>query len=408
MQSAVAKSTTDPNRIFIGRQPILDRQLNTSAYELLFRPGDGDHASFPDGDVATARVIHNTLMEVGISDLVGSQLAFINFTRATLLGDFVRLLPKDQTVLEILEDVHIDAELVAGVEELAAEGYIFALDDFKYSPDWEPLLKVASIIKYDLVRTPIDQMDHELEQIRGHDIKLLAEKVETQEEYEHFRDLGFDYFQGYFFAKPTTISRATLPDQQVTVMQLLTRLQDPEIQIEEAERLVSRNISLSFKILRYINSPAVGFRRKIESIQQAIVLFGLKQLKSWACVMAMTEVDGKPTELMKNGLIRARLCQLIAEHSGRNDGDSYFMVGLFSILDALMDSSMNQILEQLPVSDSARAALLKGEGAMGVALHHSIACEMNHFADIDATLVDPVTLNQLYLSAISWTEDAML
>lgn len=401
------KDLDNTNQVFIGRQPILDRNLKTCAYELLFRPGLVNQACFPDGDVATARVIHNTLMEVGIRDLVGSKLAFINFTRATLLGDFVRLLPKDQAVLEILEDVEIDEELIAGVQKLAAEGYIFALDDFKYSPEWEPLVQVASIIKYDLTRTPMSDISHELEQIRGHHAKLLAEKVETIGEYEHFRDLGFDYFQGYFFARPTTICRTTLPDQQVAVMRLLTRLQDPEIQIEEAESLVSRNISLSFKILRYINSPAVGFRRKIESIQQAIVLFGLKQLKSWACVMAMTEVDGKPTELMLNGLIRARLCQLIAQSEGREDGDSYFMVGLFSILDALMDTAMDKILEQLPVSEGVRLALLKGEGSMGAALRSSLACEMNSFSAAEAALIDQATLNRLYLSAITWADEAM-
>jgi len=407
MQKAVVKQDADTAQVFVGRQPILDRNLKTCAYELLFRPGMQHEATFPDGDCATAQVIHNTLMEVGLHDLVGRHTAFINFTRSTLLGDFARLLPNDQVVLEILEDVEIDDELILGVKTLAAEGYVFALDDYKHEPEWEPLLALASIIKYDITVTPMETISNELDYIRHHDVKLLAEKVETKEEYEFFRDLGFDYFQGYFFAKPTIIQRDKLPDSQSALVRLLGRLQDPSIDMKEAELLVSHNVSLSFKILRYINSAAFSFTRKIDSIHQAITYFGLKQLKNWACVMAMTEIDNKPSELMRVGLARARMCELIAEQTGRKDGDSYFMVGLFSVLNVLMDCSMSQILDQLSVSDKVETALLYRDGEIGAALTCSVACESGRLNELDAGLLDISTIGRLHLDSLIWADQVM-
>lgn len=407
MQALSAEQASSQQQVFVGRQPIFDRELNTYGYELLFRPGTGNEARFIDGEMATAQVIHNTLMEFGLDELVGSGLAYINFTRESLIGDIANLLPPERVVLEILEDVEVDQVLIDGVKLLKDAGFTVALDDFQYEPKWEPLVSYASVIKFDVMATDVQEIKKQLSNLDLNNVKLLAEKVETQEEFEQLRELGFDYFQGYFFAKPKVITGNKLPDNHVAILNLIAKLQEPAVTIEEIEPLVSQNLALSYKLLRYINSAFFALPRKVSSIRQIVIFFGLQRLKNWASLLAMTEVDRKPAELIQTGLVRARACELLAQCAGRPKCESYFMAGLFSILDALMDHSMSEVLEKLPIDDRMASALLEYEGELGEVLKCCIACEQNNWPDMKLERLKEGAINRAYLDAMIWSREVV-
>lgn len=408
MRTSSLQVTDNKTQVFVGRQPILDRELNTYAYELLFRPGAGNEAVFLDGEKATAQVIHNTLMEIGLDELVGTSLAFINFTRSFLIGDIAQLLPPDRVVLEVLENVEIDEKLIQGVRALAAAGFTIALDDFDYTPKWQSLIELAAVIKFDVQALGAEKIQGQLQYLQKHKVRLLAEKVESQEEFEQFRELGFDYFQGYFFAKPRVISSNKLPDNHLALLNLMSRLQDPEIGVEEIELLVSQNVSLSYKLLRYINSALYSLPKKIHSIRQVVIYFGLQRLKNWVSLMALTGIDDKPSELLQTGLVRARMCELLAIEGGLGDSDSHFMLGLFSILDALMDSTMAAILEKLPITKELADALLHQAGEYGAVLSCCLACEQGNWPAMDLVGIKGEAINRIYMEAILWARQALV
>lgn len=364
-------------QVFVGRQAILDVKGNTYAYELLFRSGYQNAAQILDGNLATAQVLINSLIEIGLESLVGNKQAFVNFTRDSILDDTVHGLPPERIVVEVLEDMLVDDELIAKIEKLVELGYVIALDDFEYSPQWEPLLPLAKIIKFDVMSLGLSGLDKELEHVKQYDLKLLAEKVETHEEYEQLKALGFDYYQGYFFDKPKVVSGSKMPDNQIALLNLISRLQDPAIEIKEVEALVGQNVTLSYKLLRYINSASLSLPNKVSSIHQVVVYFGLQRLKNWVTLIAMTDLSNKPSELLSTGLIRAKMCELVAMELAYPDCERFFMLGMFSILDALLDRPMQEILEKLPVSEEMLVALLKREGELGKILEYSIAYDKN-------------------------------
>ena len=408
MQAAPVQQFDNQAQAFVGRQPIFDADLNTYAYELLFRPGIASEADFIDGEKATAQVIHNTLIEIGLDELVGPNLAFINFTRESLISDIAQLLPPDRVVLEILEDVEVDEDLIHRVKSLKESGFTLALDDFEHDIKWEPLISLSEVIKFDVMLSSPEQIRQQLPRLRTQNVKLLAEKVETQEEFEQFKAMGFDYFQGYFFAKPKVISGNKLPDNHLAVLNLIAKLQDPAVSIEQVEPLISQNVSLSYKLFRYINSAFFSLPRKITSIREVVVFFGLQRLKNWASLLVMTDIDRKPSELLQTGLIRARTCELLALETGYSYGDSYFMLGLFSILDALMDSTMSNVLEKLPIDEEMARALLEGEGQFGSVLNCCIACEQNNWPDMVLDGLNAGAINKIYLESIRWSQEATM
>ena len=269
------------------------------------------------------------------------------------------------------------------------------------------LIPLADVIKFDVLAIGIDQLQDQVNFVKKHDVKLLAEKVETQEEFDQCKALGFDYFQGYFFAKPNVINSNKLPDYHIALLNLISRLQDSEIEIEEIEDLVSHNVSLTYKLLRNINSAFFSLPKKINSIRQAVIFFGLQRLKNWASLMAMTDIEGKPSELLQTGLVRARMCELLAIEAHHSDSDSHFMLGLFSILDALMDATMEDILEKLPISEEVADALLKHEGGLGAVLSCCLACEQNIWSETKLASIKDGTINKIYMESIIWSRQAM-
>ena len=390
----------------IGRQPILDRDGTVQAYELLFRPDTSAADSPFDGNRATANVIMNAMIEFDLDHLVGDHRAYINFTAEMLQNDAVLLLPKERVVIEILEDVAIDDALVAAVTKLARSGYELALDDFIYSPQWQPLIDLATTIKIDVLALDSAQVEAQVEILRPHKVTLLAEKVETVEQHALLLDLGFDLFQGFYYAKPNVISRDRIPDDHVAVVHLLAALNDSSATIEDIDALVSADVSLSYRLLRYFNSAFFALPQKVDSIRRALIFFGVDLLRQWVSLLVMANISTKPKVLMQNALVRARMCAELAKLMNRPDPDSYFTVGLFSVLDALLDTPMAVIVESLPLSVEIVDALVNHSGDRGAALCCVCAYERGQWAKVAYAGVDRAVIGQAYLRSIEWAFDA--
>lgn len=403
MQALQKNVDVENPQVFIGRQPIFNSKLEVVGYELLFRPGNIDALGEIDGDKATSQVINNALMEIGLDEIVGDAPAYINFTKELITNGIAELLPPERVVLEILETVTVDQELIDKISQLVDAGYQIALDDFVFSEEWRPLIELAHIIKIDVLMFSIDEIRKQLEYFKGSKLKLLAEKVETQEQYNQLKDEGFDYFQGYFFSKPVVLSAQELSSDNVSLLRLLAELQNPNVEITDIEKLILQNISLSYKLFHYINSAAFAVKTEITSIKQIVVYFGIQRLKDWVSLMALTGNKDKPTELIHTGLVRAKMCELIADEIDADDKDSYFVVGLFSILDALLDQPLDTILKKLPLDESINLALLESEGVIGEALSCSLSCEKCDWEEIKFSNISLARLSDMYQEATSWS-----
>lgn len=393
------------NEVFVARQPVFDRKLDVLGYELLYRSGDTATAGPINGNQATSQVILNAFMEIGLETLVGDRRAFINITKGFLERGLANGLPTEQVVLEVLEDVRPTRVVIDALRELKAKGYTIALDDFVYREELQPLVDLAEIVKVDVLAIGMDQLEAHVEHLRPNPCKLLAEKVETQAEYERCRDLGFDYFQGYFFSRPAIVKGKRLPANRLAILQLLTRLHDPNVEVNELERMIKQDVALSYKLLRYINSPYFALRKEVSSIQQAIVLIGLKAIKVWATLIALSGINDKPDELIKTAMIRAKTCEKLAE-AAELEGPEMFTVGLFSTLDAMLDLSMEDIVAALPLSVHIRDALLKGEGTMGAILNDVLAYERGEWEKISSP-VNPQVLADGYMQSLTWAAETV-
>lgn len=392
--------------IFIGRQPIFDRDLNVFAYELLFRSGTRNHAGEFDGDQATSQVIVNAFIEIGLEQIVGPHPAFINLTRSFVTSVTPLPFPKDRVVLELLEDIRPDAEVVSGVRNLAAQGYVIALDDFVFNENLKPLIEHAQIVKIDLMTLSREELAEHVRLLNGYDVKLLAEKIETQEEFEHCKALGFSYFQGYFLSRPNIVQSTQLPPNRLAVLQLLAKLQDPQSDATDIEALIGQDVALSYKLLRYINSAFFAFPKKIESIRQAVVYLGMQSIKTWVSLLVVAGLGNKPAELVTQAMQRAKMCELLAKTAKRPNADSYFTVGLFSLLEALMDTPLEKILASLPFTDDIRRALLEQEGPYGEALSCAIAYEKGDFMRARFDRLAPSQMTDTYLASARWADDS--
>jgi len=393
------------SHLYLARQPIYDRQLNVYAYELLYRAADVASAPENIGDQATYTVLMNALTEIGLDDLVGPHYAFINLTRGFVVGDNPLPFSGNKVVIEVLEDIAADEAVLEGVKRLSSQGYMIALDDFIYDESLRELVELADLIKIDIMMLDRAQLHQHVELLKRFDVKLLAEKVETQEEYELCKQLGFDYFQGYFFCKPKTFTRQRVPANQLAVMQLLSKLQDPDVDVEALGDAISHDVSLSYRLLRYINSAAFSLPKKVESLHHTVVLLGLKTVKEMVMVLVMSGANDKPHELLVTSLVRAKMCELLAESSSLPNKEGCFVVGLFSVLDALLDMEMAELLRSLSLSDELNKALLQREGVTGEVLAAVIAYEQGQWNFPVMEKFDKEHLNKAYFGALSWAGD---
>ena len=397
-------------QIFVGRQAIFDRALRVHAYELLYREGLEPAAAIRDGDQASSRVILNAFMEIGLQRIAGDKKVFINLTRSFFVDHPSIPFDRERVVLELLEDLEIDQTLIDRVAALKGQGYHLALDDFEFGERWEPLLPHVDIVKVEVPSLDWERLPRQLERLRGHGLRLLAEKIETESEYRRLRDLGFDYFQGYYFSRPHVVEGQRLSENRSITLQLLARLNDPEVSIEELDQLISHDPGLSFKILRYLNSAAVGLPRTIDSIHQAVIYLGMQRLRAWASLVTLSGIEEKPEELFITALVRAHLCMRLVASDDRSDPNAAFTAGLLSILDQLMDCPLASILEQISLAPQLQQALLEHQGLTGQALRCAMAIEQQRWEDVRFPGLGPEQIHEIYLasSELAFQESAAL
>ncbi len=387
----------------IARQAIVDRNVEVRAYELLFRRGTENAAGTFDGDTATATVAMNTLLELGLYTVAGEHPVFVNLTRAFFVDDLYTALPHERVVLEVLEDIEPDYEFIAALSRAKCRGYRIALDDYVHSEHKRPLVDLADVIKVDAALMDDDELRRHVSILRRPGLQLLAEKIETRERFKVAWDAGYDLFQGWFYAQPDVMKRKKLAANRASLMQILAALEDPTADFEKIGALIQRDLALSHKLLRYVNSAALSLAQRVDSVRHACTLLGIDRVRSIARLLLLSEVTDKPRELMLNALSRARLCQLLAGRGSAKDDQKYFTVGLFSLLDVYLDTTMETLLKEMPLSDEIKAALLEHRGHAGSALDVAVACERADWNGIENSSLSPAELQKLYVSALNWT-----
>ncbi|EAT15162.1 HDOD domain-containing protein [Desulfuromonas acetoxidans] len=393
---------------FIGRQPIFDRHMRVYAYELLYRHGFVDRAVITDFDAASSEVVVNALTELGLDRLVGTRKAFCNFTRGSLIKGADVPFSTDQLVVEVLETVTAEASVVEALKSLSRSGHLIALDDFVLDDGLEPLVELADIVKIDVLELTQDEVREQVEKLRRiKKLKLLAEKVETNEEYQFCRRLGFDYFQGYFFSRPQVVSGRRLPPGRLAMLRLMTELQRPDIDLGKLEEIIETDVNLCVKLLRQINSSFYSLLSEVKSIRQAIVYLGLIHIRNWACIVAMGSVDDKPQELMTMALIRGKMCELLCRDDDAERRGMFFTVGLFSLLDSMFDSPMEEVLENLPLAQEVKAALLTRTGDIGLTLKCVEDYEQANWSSVIESGYDEDRVRDAYIESIEWSQAVM-
>lgn len=387
---------------YIARQPILDANGHTIGYELLFR-STRFNAYDPtvDGDSATAQVLINTIVEAGLSSIVGKAKAFVNLTNAFLeTPELLDLLPPGQCVLEVLESVEVTDRVVEGIRALLAKGHTIALDDFVGDQQFERLLPLVSIIKYDLTQHSMEALAQFAIRDRKAGRLSLIERVETHDEYEALKAIGFHYFQGYYFARPGLISGSKIPENRVTLLKVLSEIHKPDATIDDVANSVSQDVSLGVRMLKYLNSPAISLVTKVTSIKHATVLLGQETIRNWATLLVMIGVDEKPPELMKMALTRAKFCQSKASESNLEDEPMYFTIGLLSLLGVLTDTELPIALEHLPITETMRLQLVERSGHGGEMLDLLEQLENNR------VVAKSLENGPMYYASTLWTERA--
>lgn len=397
---------------YAARQPILDREKKLFAYELLFR--DSLDNVFPniDENEATTKLIEGS--QLGLADITGDKPAFINFTLDTLQKRYATMLNKEQVVVEILETVQPGKRLLAIVKELKELGYTLALDDYIHNPVWKHFYPYIDIIKIDFLEIGIDKIKQVIKDVAPYkNIKLLAEKVETHEQFQAAMDMGFEYFQGYFFSKPEVIQSKNLAPSQITLAELLYETSKSEMDLKKISEVFQRDVNLAYKLLRYTNSAAFKRRAEISTIKQALVVLGLEELKKFLSVLFTAQVaSAKPPELMRLSLTRARFAECLAiKHGKMKDTPMAFLAGMFSLIDGILDQDMAEILEKLPLSIEIKDAILKKEGLiadyLSLVAHYELADWGEAKVISEQLSIDVKTIPDSYHDAVHWANTQM-
>ena len=395
-------TTSYHSSVFVGRQQIYDRDLNTIAYELLFRTSDVNRAAIVDGDVATSQLLINAVVEIGLENLVFGKPAFVNFTRNFLIGACEIPFDPDQLVIEVLEGIEPNREVIDALTKLREAGFTIALDDYVDSDNRQELLELADIIKIELPGYDHAKLAQEVRRLKKFPLKLLTEKVETTEEFERCKALGIDYFQGYFLSRPQVVQGKTIANNQIAILRLLVKLRDPVVAFDEVVDLIKQDVALSIKLLRYVNSLAHGVRRQIDSVRQAAIRLGMQKICQLVTLIAMNGISDKPKPLLETALVRARMCEILGTALRPESAETCFTVGLFSNLDAFLDQPLVEILKELPISPEIREALLSYGGPIGRLLNSVMAFERGDWEAVRKLGLDDATIQTAYLNAVAW------
>jgi len=394
--------------VFVARQPIFDRNKDIYAYELLFRSGETNGFPNIDGDTATSSLLSSSFFTVGVEKVGSGKKTFINFTGELITKGIPQMFPKEKLVVEILEDVQPTPTIVAACQKLKEQDYELALDDFVYTKSFDSLLNLADIIKIDFRQTPVDTLGEMLQSLKRFNCRLLAEKVETYEEFNSALELGFEYFQGYFFSKPEVLKNKDLSSNSINMLRLISEINTAEFDPVAFEKIILQDVSISYKLLSYINSAYFSRVQPIGSIKQAISYLGERPFKLFVSLIATSKLaEDKPQELFTTAIIRAKFLELIGKKCEENQ-EELFLLGLFSCIDAMLDRNFESILSRLPLSASINEALIKREGHLFTYLRLIEAYEAGNWVAIrfaqKKLKLDEETILSSYVEALTWAD----
>ncbi len=395
---------------FIARQPIFDQHQRVYAYELLFRSGPENACTCPDLDQAAAKVVMDSLLVFGLENLVGRARAFVNTTRPLLVDEYIAVLPSDVVVVELLETVEPDAEVVAACQKLKRAGYLIALDDFCDGAAMRSLTDLADLIKVDMLATDVEERRALAERFGPRGIRLVAEKVENQDAFREAREQGYAYFQGYFFARPAILTRRTVPEFKLNYLRVLREVMRPEVDFRRLEASIRQDVTLSYKLLRYVNSAFFGLRNPVTSILGALQLIGEREVKKWASLIVLASMcSDKPAELVVEAAIRARLCESLSSLGGAGgQGEDLFLMGMFSVIDAILDQPLDIALEEIALRDEIKGALLGQPGAPRELFDCALAYHRGDWGDFMTLAgrlgIPEMALPQHYQDALAWAQ----
>ncbi|HTV55861.1 MAG TPA: HDOD domain-containing protein [Terriglobia bacterium] len=393
----------------VARQPIFTRRETVYGYELLFRSGLANLFDGKDGEAAS-RAVADQLITVGQS-LTHGRKAFINCTAEFLLREFVTLLPPTNTVVEILETVKPDPEVVSACRKLKRAGYTIALDDFVAQDRLEPFIELADIIKVDFMLAPVSVRKDLIQEFAPRGVRMLAEKVETRQEFDEALAAGYEYFQGHFFSRPEIVPGRRLSVSKLSALQILLAVSHPNPDLYELEQAITYHLPVCYKLLRYVNSPFLGFRSEVKSVRHALALLGQAEVRRLVSLaVALSIANGKPPELINSALLRARSCELLASRLRQQglqvDSSAAFLVGMFSIMDALLGQPLSEILDQVALPSEAREALRGGAGHLRDVYELVDAYDSANWTAVSLGLnrlhLDESAMPVVYFEALDW------
>jgi EAL and modified HD-GYP domain-containing signal transduction protein len=394
--------------MFIARQPIFDRNKNVYAYELLYRSDEVNRAHISDENVATLKVIANSLL-IGLKQLASGKRAFINFNRKLILNKMPLLFPQDILGVEISGNIEADERVIRACNHIHVSGYDIVMYPPIRGETYKLLHPYINMVKIDFLNTTPEGRKKFVSVFPPNSVKFMAVKVETLEKFNEAIELNCSYFQGYFFRKPDLITSKEMPGYKVNYVRILQKIHDPYPKFDEIEEVIKRDVSLTYKLLRFINSASYGFKVTIRSIHHALILLGKREVKKWLTIIVMSGIGrNKPTELMNTVVIRARFCELIAEEFKLHDQPSdFFMMGIFSLVEAFLDRPLEEILSELPLEEEVKRALLGEEGPFHGALKMVEAFEKadwEGFSKIAAAMnIKEERTAELYVEAVQWS-----
>lgn len=397
--------------IYIARQPIFDSKLNVFAYELLYRSGNENFSNISDGDSATSSVITNGLMLMGIDELTQGKKSFINFTKNLIVEKIPLLFSNKEVVVELLEDIIPDDNFIEICKDLKEKGYILALDDFVLDYDYIKLIEIADIIKVDFMLTSKEERSEIIRRYRHFNIKFLAEKVETVEEFEEAKLAGYTYFQGYFFSKPVIIPGKDIKSYTMNYVKILDELNSKDPEYDRISNIIEYDVALTYKLLRLINSPAFYTNSKITSVNHALVLLGFGEIKKWITIIMMRDLGAsKPDEIIRASLLRAKMAEQIAAPLGmRSRKNEMFLVGVLSMIDTLMNRSLFDILSEIPLEIEIVQAILGFNNELKSSFDIVLAYEKGDFEWVKNTCIekniDAKKIRDAYMNALEWTNN---
>jgi EAL and modified HD-GYP domain-containing signal transduction protein len=393
--------------VLVARQPIYDASMAVTAYELLYRAASSSRsAQISDPGRATLEVIAGSSLEIGLDRLAGGLPVHINFPQELLVEVPGLPLQAERVVIEVLEDVRATPQVLQGIRTLRARGHRIALDDYSPQGSDPRLLEVADLVKLEITHPPADELARLARELQASGLELIAENVENRADFERCIGLGFNGFQGNFLHQPETFSARRVPATKLGALRLAASLQNQDYSLDEVERLLSQDVSLSYRVLRCINSSYYNLPRKIDSIRQAIVILGLDTLRQLCGLLCLQGLDERPPSLIMQAMTRARMCEQLGKLGGARDAGPFFITGLFSLLNALLGMPTRKVVEELPLTPAVTNALVSGAGPLGAALQCTRAYERGVWDHAVYADLPPHLIRAAYMDALFWAEQS--